>query len=342
MTVPGNESAGPAARVAVVVRTKDRPVFLRRALDDIAAQTLVERDRGAVRVVIVNDGGDAERVRRLIGGHPLAPTVTVVDNASSRGRWTAANQGVAAVGSDYLVLHDDDDTWHPDFLSETLAFLDVPENAAYAGVATFNDEVRERAQGDGFVEVSREPFLREVQHIAFVELCRRNLFPPIAYLYRRSVHDAVGPYDESMTVLADWEFNLRTARRFDIGMITKPLAYWHKRVDTTDASDGASRNATAGGEWGYDENAVRLANRLLRDDLDGGALGVGYLVNVLQLERREAVERDRNVHLHIEQALEHLRAGIDGVNSHVTANTERVLGAPGVARRAWRRLLGRR
>jgi len=328
-------------RVGVVVRTKDRPVFLRRALDDVAAQTLLARDPSAVRVVIVNDGGDAERVRGLVAQHPLAPSVTVVDNASSRGRWTAANQGVDAVDSDYIVLHDDDDTWHPDFLSETVAFLDAPENAAYGGVATFNDEVRERAEGDGYVEVSREPFLREVHHIAFVELCRRNLFPPIAYLYRRSVHDAIGSYDASMTVLADWEFNLRTVRRFDIGMITKPLAYWHKRVEPADAADGASRNATAGGEWDYDENAVRLANRLLRDDLDGGGLGVGYLVNVLQLQHREAIERDTNVHLHIEQMFEHLRAGLDGVNQHVSANTERVLRDSGAVRRAWRRLLGR-
>jgi len=329
-------------RVGVIVRTKDRPVFLRRALDDIAAQTLLAREPGIARVVIVNDGGDAERVRQIVAQHPIASAITVVDNAISRGRWTAANQGVAAArGDEYLVLHDDDDTWHPDFLTETVAFLDRPENAPYAGVATFNDEVRERAEAGGYVELSREPFLREIQHIAFIEMCRGNLFPPIAYLYRSSVHETVGLYDESMSVLADWEFNLRTVRRFDIGMITKPLAYWHKRVETDGARD-ASRNATAGGEWDYDENIVRLANRLLREDLDGGALGVGYLVNVLQLERREAVERDRNVHLHLAQAIEHLRAGLDGVNQHVTANTERVLAAPGLARSAWRRVLGRR
>lgn len=334
--VPGLSS------VAVVVRTKDRPAFLRRALEDIAAQSLAARAANRVRAVVVNDGGDREVVERLVAEHAGLVSVRVVHNAAPRGRWVAANQGVAAADSDYLVLHDDDDTWHPDFLARTVPFLDEPEHAAYGGVATWTDEVRERAAEDGYVETSREPFLREVHHVAFIEMCRRNLFPPIAYVYRRRVHEVVGPYDESMTVLGDWEFNLRTMRHFDIGMITEPLANWHKRVAAADAADGASRNATAGGEWSYDERVVALTNRLLRSDLDAGALGTGYLVNVLRLLESDAAQRDSNVHLHIEHAIGQLRAAIDGVNQHVTANTERVLGKPGIARRAWRRAVGGR
>lgn len=342
MAVSGQSGAEHAGSISIVVRTKDRPVFLRRALDDVAAQTLVAQRPEAVRVVIVNDGGDPAVVQEVVGRHPISRLVTVIDNASSRGRWAAANQGVAAADGDYLVLHDDDDTWQPGFLAETSAFLDAPEHAAYAGVATFTDEVRERAEGESYRELSREPFLREITHIAFIELCRQNLFPPIAYLYRRSVHDVVGPYDESMTVLADWEFNLRTARRFDIGMVTRSLANWHKRVEAGDAADAASRNATAGGDWDYDEAAVRLVNRLLREDLDGERFGVGYLVNTLRLQHREDVERDGNVHLHLEHAIGQMRAAVGGVDRHVTTNAGRVLSMRSFARRVWRRTLGRR
>lgn len=286
--------------VAVVVRTKDRPVLLARALDDIGAQTLVAARRDAVSVVVVNDGGDAARVAALVAGHPLADRITVLDNASSRGRWPAANQGVAGVASDYVVLHDDDDTWKPGFLAATTAFLDAPENADYAGVVTFSEVVHEVQRGETYVETAREPFAREITHISFLELCRRNQFPPIAYLYRRSVHDAVGPYDESMAVVADWEFNLRTVRRYDIAVLTKDLANWHFR----DGGEGAAdANVTRSNAWQYDEHKVRLFNRLLRDDLDAGVLGVGYFANLLQLLDRDESERDANVHLHLEHAI---------------------------------------
>jgi glycosyltransferase involved in cell wall biosynthesis len=48
----------------------------------------------------------------------------------------ASNAGIAACDSDYIVIHDDDDSWCPDFLERTVAFLDGPEGARYGGVAT--------------------------------------------------------------------------------------------------------------------------------------------------------------------------------------------------------------
>ena len=43
----------PSPTVAVLVRTKDRPRFLRRALANIAEQTFTD-----YTVCVINDGGD--------------------------------------------------------------------------------------------------------------------------------------------------------------------------------------------------------------------------------------------------------------------------------------------
>ncbi|MFC4243520.1 glycosyltransferase family A protein [Gryllotalpicola reticulitermitis] len=315
--------------VAVVVRTKDRPALLARALDDIAAQTLLAEHRATVRVVIVNDGGDAGGVAGLVAKHPIADLVTVVDNASSRGRWPAANQGIAAVDSDYIVLHDDDDTWQPGFLASTTSFLDEPANADYAGVVTFTELVHETGGDDGYRELSREPFAREIEHISLIELCRRNQFPPIAYLYRRRVHDTIGGYNEAMTVVADWEFNLRTVRRFDLAVLTEHLANWHLRSETAEGTDG---NVTRASDWQYDEHKVRLFNRLLREELDAGALGVGYLANLLQVIDREEQQRDANVHLHMQQLFDLLRdrseQGEAAILGRVDGAVEQLLAKP--------------
>ena len=109
-----------SSRVSVIVRTKDRPYFLARALADIAAQGHDELD-----VLVVNDQGDEDAARAVVASSPLADRTRVLATSSPGGRCAAANRGVRAATADYVVLHDDDDLWHPDFLASTVAYLDA-------------------------------------------------------------------------------------------------------------------------------------------------------------------------------------------------------------------------
>ncbi len=51
--------------VAIIVRTKDRPVFLARALSNIAEQTFTD-----YTIALVNDGGETEAVDALLAEQP--------------------------------------------------------------------------------------------------------------------------------------------------------------------------------------------------------------------------------------------------------------------------------
>ena len=110
----------PSPRVGIVVRTKNRPWFLRRSLRDVSGQ-----DFGDWRVHIVNDGGDAAVVETAVA--ELAPhfaeRVSMSHNPAPTGRSAAANQGVRTLETEFVVLHDDDDLWHPSFLSTTVGHL---------------------------------------------------------------------------------------------------------------------------------------------------------------------------------------------------------------------------
>lgn len=80
------------ARVSVIVRTKDRPWFLARALKDIAAQTFETPE-----VVVVNDGGDQATAESVVSQSPLSGRARLVHIAPGEGgRCRAANEGVAA------------------------------------------------------------------------------------------------------------------------------------------------------------------------------------------------------------------------------------------------------
>ena len=89
-TEEAKTAATAAAMIAIVTRTRDRPLLLARAARSIAAQTF----RDFVWIV-VNDGGDAAAVRRAVGTAGLPPDHLVqVDLACSVGMEAAANTGV--------------------------------------------------------------------------------------------------------------------------------------------------------------------------------------------------------------------------------------------------------
>ncbi|WP_341577863.1 glycosyltransferase family A protein [Microbacterium schleiferi] len=223
-------------RVSVVVRTKDRPRFLRRALDSILAQSFVDWE-----AIIVNDGGDQVSLDQMIAALPEAqrPRIRVISNPVSLGRWRSANAGVRAAHGEFLVLHDDDDTWHPDFLRQAVAYLDA--HPTRDGVVARTEILWERrGEDEAFHVDAREVFQPRIHDLLLSDALLFNRFVPIGFVYRRSLHDVIGLYSDDLPVIGDWAFNLQVLTRGPIHFLgSEPLAYWHQRIQET-GTDGNS------------------------------------------------------------------------------------------------------
>lgn len=232
--VPGAEADGAARTapvVSIVVRTKDRPAMLARALDDIAAQTF-----GSLEVVVVNDAGDAAAVdaavAQVVG---LEGRVRVLHRTVSTGMEAASNAGVELARGELLAIHDDDDTWDPAFLARSVDHL--RRHPADRAVAARTAIVWERTvEGvERPVEEGREIFEPDVRLVTVLDLMRYNRVVPISLLLRRSVLEEIGRFDESLSVVGDWEFNLRLATLGPIAVMPgEPIAFWHQRRAATD------------------------------------------------------------------------------------------------------------
>jgi glycosyltransferase involved in cell wall biosynthesis len=281
----------PQAKVAIVTRTKNRPVLLRRALDSILAQTY--RD---YVVVVVNDAGERGPVDECVAAvaDRAEGRIHVVHNEKSGGREAAMNTGLRNAESQYVVMHDDDDTWAPEFLARTVAHLDDSEDG---GVAVRTTVVYETVEGDTVTELRRETLASDMTDVTLFEMIRRNYVPPISLLYRRSVHETVGEYEVELPVLADWDFNLRMLRQFDVGFIDGvPLAFWHHREHAT-GDLGNSVIAAARDHTSFDRT---IRNRYLRDQLrDNDTLGsLLYLTELLDRnDKLTLIRHDQNLNL---------------------------------------------
>ncbi|MFD1715583.1 glycosyltransferase family 2 protein [Amnibacterium flavum] len=238
--------------VAVIIRTVDRPDFLRRAIDDVSAQT-----HSGWTIQIVNDGGDPEPVDLAVArARSTGIPVEVMHHRTGRGRSAAANAGIEATVSDYIVIHDDDDLWDAEFLTKTVAHLDA--HPADAGVMVRTEIVYEVERDGIWSEVDRASFWPQLEQISYGEFLQSNRAVPISFLYRRAVHDKVGLYREDLHAVEDWEFYLRILAVENVALLDgRPLAFWMQRVGAHGAA-GNSVFELAGDHERYD--------RLVRDE----------------------------------------------------------------------------
>lgn len=263
--------------VAVVTRTKNRPLLLGRALQSVASQYCK-----SVHWVLVNDGGTREPVEAIVErARKGGLDTTVIHHTTSRGMEAASNAGIRASDSEFLVIHDDDDSWDPAFLDTCIAFLSTEQH--YGGVVTQSLKIEEELGTDGIREIARSPFNPGLQSVYLVDMAHVNLFPPISFLFRRALLDRVGLYDETLPVLGDWDFNLRFLTHFDIGVVPKMLANYHHRITLTAPVDEYGNTLYAGRSRHIEFDAL-IRNRMLRRDLDGGQFGLGVLMSLGRLQ----------------------------------------------------------
>lgn len=264
-------------QVTIVTRTKNRTLLLERAIQSVLTQTYSHWNH-----VIVNDGGNPKAVDTLI--EKFLPRydgrVKIVHNPHSVGMEAASNIGIRTSVSDYIVIHDDDDSWQPTFLEQCIAYLEDPPatlGTPVKGVITYSMRIQEELDNDNVTIISKEPFNTWMNEISFYRLTASNTFPPISFVFSRTAIEEVGLFREDLPVLGDWDFHLRFCSKYEIGLIKETLANYHHRINIHSGDNG---NSVLAGDNKHRRYENLLRNDLLRKDLTMGRCGLGLLVNI--------------------------------------------------------------
>lgn len=185
---------------SVVIPTRNRPAFLRTAIESVLKQEWPARD-----IIVVDDGtGAAQAVA------DLSDRIAVLDN-QQRGPVAARILGVTASTSDCIAFLDDDDWW------TSTTYL-ARAAAAFEGGADFCFGDGTMAFEDGRPDV---PFQFDADAKS---LESDNTILISAVSYRRLLHSALGPFDEALPYYWDWDWYLRIARAgYDLRRIPHPV-----------------------------------------------------------------------------------------------------------------------
>ena len=211
-----NQTENPL--VSIIVRTKDRPILLKRALQSIAAQTY-----SPIEVVLVNDGGcdlDIEELKNILGDVSL----NYIRLEQNTGRAHAANVGLKNVEGEYIGFLDDDDEFYPEHVETLVTFLKNSDfKVAYTDSLMVYIEYN--AHVNDFASVKSELIFSKDFDYNF--LLFENYIPFMCLLFKRDVILGSGGFDVSFSLYEDWDLLIRIAEKHPFYHIKKSTAIYN-------------------------------------------------------------------------------------------------------------------
>lgn len=296
-------SAKKTAKTAIITRTKNRNLLLERAIKSVLNQT----DKDYVHVIL-NDGGDDKAFKKVIDKYPDKNRV-VLSNKKSVGLTAALNQAIRSVDSDFISILDDDDTIAPDRVKLVAEYL---EKTGAVAVVNVTNKVFEKIENGRIIKIDEDRWLEGVDSINLYKQCLDNYISNGCVTYRRSVYEELDGYDETLPVAEDWDFGLRMLLKYDVDfLVTKhPLTFYHHRPETK----GDEGNSVFAGIDDHKRSLNILRNKYLREDINAGKMGVGYIMNNLAYTREQQElqeKRDIEKVVRIEGHVNHVSRDIE-------------------------------
>lgn len=179
-------------QVTALITTIGHAGFLRRSLTSVSGQGI------EVDVVVVDDASEhgVEATVDSAGGSD----VQLVRSETRLGVSGARNLGISAATTPWIAFLDDDDVWAPGKVEGQLAVAGKAD-FVYTSLLAFD----ERSGSLRELPAPDPDGLDDALHVSNV------IGTPSSVMVRRSALSEVGGFDESLSVLADWDLWLRLA-----------------------------------------------------------------------------------------------------------------------------------
>ena len=235
-----------------------------------AVQSVLDQRYPNVEIIIVNDGSP-DRSRDVLAPLLDRPNVRYVEQ-NNAGVAAARNAGLRLAKGEFIGLVDQDDLWYPDKLDLQVACLIRHEavGLVHGDVIYINENGH---------PLPRDPhFPDNVTGRCFARLFIGNPVMTCSALFRRSVIDQVGGFDELIRFSDDYDLWLRIAAAgFEFAYIDRPVAKYRihaaneskKTVEIIDYTIRVLRKALAeipscSGWVGRDRIQARFGNLFAR------------------------------------------------------------------------------
>ncbi|MEN6306411.1 MAG: FkbM family methyltransferase [Anaerohalosphaeraceae bacterium] len=217
--------------VSAIVSTYNSEAFIRGCLQDLVEQTLYQK--GRLEIVVVNSGSQQNEEAVVKEYQSRYPHIQYIKTHERETIYAAWNRGIRAAGGRYITNANTDDRHSPQMLEKLAAVLESCPNIAYVYsqfYVTSTPHQTWQTKTPACVSTWVPEYLRET-------LLDRYYCGPQP-MWRRSLHDEYGYFDERFKVCGDYEFVLRISQTHDLIRIAEPLGLYYKNPDSLERTAG--------------------------------------------------------------------------------------------------------
>jgi GT2 family glycosyltransferase len=203
--------------VSILVRTTQRPAWLREALQSIRHQTYSN-----IEVVVIEDGEAVSR--EMIAREFADMQITYRATENRVGRSNAGNLALALARGEWLNFLDDDDVFFADHVEVVLRAARAAKcKGAYAIGWETATRVIDSSRAE-YVEVSHHAI--HVQPFNRFVLWHHNYLPIQCVLFHRSLYEQYGGFEADMDQLEDWNLWTRYTLNDDFAFVEKTTSIY--------------------------------------------------------------------------------------------------------------------
>jgi glycosyltransferase involved in cell wall biosynthesis len=345
-------------KVSIIVSLYKAAAKLRFFLSAISLQTLCRR--GAVELILV-DSGSPDNERDVLRDFPGVDTLNFVYARSQRRETIQAawNRGITLSRSPYLVFLGVDETLYPEALERLAAELDRQPSVDWVMANSLVTEV----DSHGVYKRDVMPYDRSgaTKDHTYLETCYLSW---VGGMYRKSLHERFGYYDETFRASGDTEFKNRVLPYINVAYVAATLGLFLNYPDErTTASTTAEiedtrawylHRAPGGVKYAFDQRSPDDALKLFcvalgyrksycthqSSDVEYAAYLLDYLKGTSDGERLDRIAADLASYLASMRAMDWTRTHVPNLTAfRLVRNTW--LRAAAMERRHRRALAGR-
>ncbi|MCK5205638.1 MAG: glycosyltransferase, partial [Desulfobacterales bacterium] len=215
-------------KVSAIVSTYNSERFIRGCLEDLENQTIADR----LEIVVVNSGSKQNEDSIIKEFQEKYSNIKYIKTVPRETVYAAWNRGIKAATGKYITNANTDDRHRKDAFERMVNVLEMRSDVALV----YADVIKTETENETFehcTAVGAYHWYDWDRNILLEEGCFIGPQP----MWRRSVHDDYGYFDESLVSSGDYEFWLRISQSYNFFHIRMPLGLYLIRPDSIEHAE---------------------------------------------------------------------------------------------------------
>lgn len=215
----------PPVLVSAIVSTFNAARFMRGCMEDLEGQTISDK----IEIIIVDSGSEQNEGDIIRELQQRYPNIRYTRTDKRESVYAAWNRGIRLANGKYITNANTDDRHRASAFARMAQVMEMRPEIALVYADVFKTET-ENETFERFTEAGRYRWYDWDRQVLLAKGCFIGPQP----MWRRSVHDLYGYFDESLNTSGDFEFWLRISQTLDFHHIREPLGLYLVNPDSVE------------------------------------------------------------------------------------------------------------